>query len=214
MQLHADSTLVLACRHARVADEWDGKIYGDLEVPLSPDGLAASRDLPARLPPGLSLDAVISSPLARARAGADAVGEATGLSVIPEPDVREVHRASWRGLGWDEVGRQERDAYLAAPGSFRGHGGETMEELRARATAAVRRHAASQAGGTILVVAHRWACSSLALEALGASTDRILNLTLDPLGLSAFLVDPQGGFTMLCWNHPGRLPRLEPSALT
>jgi probable phosphoglycerate mutase len=205
----AQSTLVLACRHARVADEWDGKIYGDMEVPLSPDGLAASRRLPARLPSGLNLSAVISSPLDRATAAAEAVGEATGLQVTLEPDIREVHRATWRGKGWDEVGHEARRAYQAAPASFRGHGGETMDELRTRATSAVRHHAAAHQGGTVLVVAHRWACSSLALEALRAPTDRILNVTLDPLGLSAFHVDPRGGFHLLCWNLPGHLPRFD-----
>jgi len=101
-------TRLLLVRHAEAAGSWDE----DDDPGLSPDGARVAAALAERLPPGF---AVLSSPLARARATAAPIAARHGRPVrvvaavgeVPSPPEERGARAAWlRGLlasRWPDV---------------------------------------------------------------------------------------------------------------
>ena len=89
-------------RHGAVAAPWDGRIYGDLDVPLSALGREEARLAAERLS-DLPLDAVLSSGLERAEYGASLMRAARDSERRDEPALREIHRGAWKGLDRAEL---------------------------------------------------------------------------------------------------------------
>ena len=87
---------VWLARHAEVHEEWEGRAYGDLDVPLSAAGEARTREM-GRDFAAVPLDFVGSSPLERARRLGEEVARRRGAELVLEDGWREVHRGSWQG---------------------------------------------------------------------------------------------------------------------
>ncbi|HUR14678.1 MAG TPA: histidine phosphatase family protein, partial [Mycobacteriales bacterium] len=93
---------VVLLRHGRTAHNADGRIQGQLDVPLDELGLVQAQALGtvfASEPPSV----VVSSDLARARETARAVCEHVGVPLRLDPRLRETHFGRWQGLTGDEV---------------------------------------------------------------------------------------------------------------
>ncbi len=181
-------TRIFLVRHGRVADGWSQRIYGDLDVPLSSAGEADSQDLAEALQ-AVAFDAVVSSGLARAEyLAAQVRSKRPGTSVlarIDEPELREIGRGAWAGMGEPEVEAR-------APGSwsaFRRSGGvyvppqgERFEELERRVGLALDRLARRFAGGRVLVIAHRWVLTVAGARTLGMALELGARLEVQPCG--------------------------------
>ena len=89
---------------------------------------------------------IVASPLSRARVTAEFVGEALGLPVALDPDLREVSFGVQEGQGMS--------GWFAdwVSGAFTPEGAETFAALRRRAVAAANR--ATEQPPAVLVVAH------------------------------------------------------------
>jgi len=139
---------VILLRHTRPVGA-EGLCYGRTELPPGPDVAAEAARIAAALPP---LARIVTSPLARARALAEALGPPLGLSPEPDPRLAEMDFGSWEGLRWDDVPRAELDAWAADLLGARPHGGESVAMLAARMAEAL---AALEAGpAPVLVVTH------------------------------------------------------------
>jgi probable phosphoglycerate mutase len=156
-------------RHGAVDERWQGRIYGALEVPLSPLGEGESRMLARRLA-GVSFAAVLSSGLARAEYLAELLRTSRGLARIDERDLRELERGAWAGRTPAELERESPGAWLAwqdAPDRLHPPGGETLRDLAARVLPALDRWAARYPGACLGVVTHSWVARVAASAALG-----------------------------------------------
>jgi broad specificity phosphatase PhoE len=132
-------TTVYLARHGET--EWSriGRRQGRLDAPLTVEGLAEVDRVAAMLA-SLPIDALFSSPLARASSTAAIYGEALGLSVVLLDDLQEIDHGEMSGLT-----RAEIDA--AYPGEFerrstnhyswRFPGGESYEDADGRAFRAI-----------------------------------------------------------------------------
>jgi broad specificity phosphatase PhoE len=103
------------------------------------------------------LEAVYSSPLARALETAEVVAASHRLPVIVRQDLREIGVGEWEGLQMDEIEQryaQVLRAWWERPHLTRIPGGETLEELRARAMGALEAIRAEVGGGSAAVMAH------------------------------------------------------------
>src|SRR3954454_13646236 len=90
------STVVLL-RHGRSTANVDGVLAGRTEgVALDDVGRAQADAVAARLS-GISLDALVSSPMDRCRQTVAPLAAATGLPVRIEPDLAEVDYGDWTG---------------------------------------------------------------------------------------------------------------------
>jgi alpha-ribazole phosphatase len=138
--------LILA-RHTRPAAA--GICHGRSDAALAASFPAETEALRAELPP---LDRIVTSPLARCRRLADALGDRLGLPVAADPDLAEMDFGAWEGRPWDAIPRPELDAWAADLLGARPHGGESVAMLLARTRRALAR--LRSAAGMSLAVTH------------------------------------------------------------
>lgn len=159
--------MILAVRHGKPLGG-EGLCYGRLDLPLA--GPPAAAPVLAAAGP---FERIVSSPLRRARALAEAVGAAAGLPVTLDARLAELDFGRWEGLSWDGVPRAELDAWAADPLGYRPGGadsaGAMLERLRAfRAEQGERRTLAVTHAGPVRCLLALGGTLPLA-EALGAT---------------------------------------------
>jgi broad specificity phosphatase PhoE len=182
---------LLLLRHGQSTWNADGRWQGQADVPLSTLGEAQAREAAAKLSAG-DFDRLISSHLQRARRTAEILGEALGLAVEIDPELREIDVGEWQGLTRDEI-RARAPGALADWSDGRSEstpGGELRADLTERARLALlRAAAASSPGDRVLLVSH---------GALIRNLDRLLGLvpqSIDNLSGRWYEVDAEGVLT-------------------
>ena len=136
-------------RHPKPAVE-PGTCYGSLDVDVDAQDAAA---LLNRLTGTLPRDAALASSPLRRCAGVARALHAAGWAA-PRFDARlaEMHFGHWEGRRWDDLPREQIDAWAADVAGYRPPGGESVADLARRATAAIVELAAGCAPAEALVV--------------------------------------------------------------
>ena len=132
-------------RHGETDWNAQGISQGNVDIPLNDVGIAQARAAAKKLR-NRGIATIVASPLSRARVTAEFVGEALGLPVAIDRDLREV------GFGVQEG--QGMSGWFAdwISGAATPEGAETFDALRHRAVAATNRAIAKPPA--VLVVAH------------------------------------------------------------
>jgi broad specificity phosphatase PhoE len=190
---------LILLRHGQTEWSKSGRHTGRTDIPLTTDGEAAAKSLAPALA-GCQIRAVFSSPAQRALRTA----ELAGLTPTPDPDLQEWDYGGYEGMTTTQIREQRPGWYLWRDGVIPGdadHPGETVEQVGARADAALARVGALLAGGDVVLVAHghflriltaRW----LGLEPAAGRLFRLDTGTLSTLGTE------HGHPVMLTWNRP------------
>jgi broad specificity phosphatase PhoE len=192
-------TTILLARHGQ--SDWNAakRWQGHADRPLTDLGREQARDLAHRVA-DVELDAVYSSDLQRARETAEIVAASKGLTVVTDPDLREVDVGSWSGLTRAEAEQRFPDAFRRwAEGGEGWDDGESYEALGERVANAVFRIADAHDGGRVLVVAHGGSIRAIHAAALGVDvhTYRRIQRVEPNATLSAVCVE-NGRLTELC----------------
>lgn len=151
------TTRVYLVRHGATVVTAEDRFAGETDVPLSEEGRAQARALGARLA-AEPIDAVYSSPLARAHETAALVAASHGREVVPRADLREMSHGRWEQMTRSEVETlypQDYARWEADPFSFAPEGGETGLAVTARALPALLEVVGSHPEGRVLVVSHK-----------------------------------------------------------
>ncbi|MFC7458235.1 histidine phosphatase family protein [Brachybacterium sp. GCM10030267] len=160
------STRLVLVRHGQTDFNRDGRLQGQVDIPLNAAGAKQAALLAAAVaenPP----DLIVSSPLQRAHETARAIGQACGLEVSTDEAFLERGFGQWEGLTGDEIRRRWPTEHAA----WRDHRevtGLDVEDRPAvgsRVAAACRQLVADNRGGTVMVVTHG-AAITLAITAL------------------------------------------------
>ena len=158
-------TTVLLVRHG--ATDWNLALraQGHADIPLNYRGRRQARAAAAQLR-NVEIDAVYSSDLGRAFETAALIAEPHGLEPIPEPALREIDQGEWTGLNDHDIrsrwpGMWERRHHTRRPG------GESPDEVRRRALAALGRIVAAHPDSTVVLVSHGVTIRGIVAEALG-----------------------------------------------
>ncbi len=160
---------------------------GDPE--LIADGLAQAQAAARRLagdPRYGRIDAIIASPLRRAQQTALAVADATGLEPRLEAGFRELDFGAFEGLTFAEARErypQELAGFLSSP-KIPAPGGESVEQVAARAAVARDRTIVRFPRKTVLIVTHVTPIKTLICQALGAPLEAVQRMELTPASLS------------------------------
>lgn len=165
-------TTILLARHGETDWNRDGRWQGQLDQPLNPLGLAQADALGAHVAT-LSIDALYSSDLARARQTAASIERATELTAIEDADLREVDVGELGGCNREQA-RQRDPAWYKRwlDGAVEGYrGGETYAELHERSVRAFRRVLEACGGGTALIVCHGGNIRAIVSEIVGLGAD-------------------------------------------
>jgi len=159
---------LIVLRHTRPDVAW-GVCYGRSDVGLAADFDAAAQRIAGELP---AVSRIVSSPLARSRRLAEAIGVARGLDVEVEPAIQELDFGAWELKRWDAIAPVELNAWSADFHGARPHGGESVGMLAERVGAALDR--TPRADPPVLWVTHsgviRAVCARLG-RAKGWETD-------------------------------------------
>jgi probable phosphoglycerate mutase len=132
-------------RHGETEWSRDRRHTGRTDLPLLPEGEEAARKLAPRLQ-GVSFDLVLSSPLQRARRTA----ELAGLTPQLEPLAMEWNYGEYEGITTAQIHERNPGWLIWTDGA---PGGETVDEVAARADAVIAR-VRLQAPKRAVLVAH------------------------------------------------------------
>jgi broad specificity phosphatase PhoE len=170
-----DGPSVLLARHGETDDNREPlRFQGWRDTPLNDNGRRQAAELAERLATE-GIASLWSSDLVRASETAEIVGDRLGLEPRLDWRLREANRGRWEGRLFEDVARDEPEAYAAwlrAGADWRFPGGESLREQQERVSACIDEIRAD-AEPPALAVAH------------GGSIRVMLSLC-DPRGLAAF----------------------------
>lgn len=150
-------TTLFVVRHGETEWHAENRYAGaESDVDLTDRGRDQARTL-ARWAAGARLDRLVVSPVRRARETASVVEEATGLAAAVDPDLREVDFGIAEGRSTADLEAAVPDQlalFRADPAAHPFPGAEPPVAAAQRGAASLRRLAADDAGGRVLVVAH------------------------------------------------------------
>jgi broad specificity phosphatase PhoE len=132
---------LLIARHGETTYNLEQRFLGQADVPLDQAGVLQAQALGSRLATE-KIAAVVSSDLARAYDTALAIAQSHSLTVLQDPDLREIKMGAWEGKRYFEAEEQDPDLFArwrADPTLYLPPGGETLEEVRSRVWCALAR---------------------------------------------------------------------------
>ena len=201
-----EATRILLIRHAETDWNRQARLQGHTDIPLNETGLAQASRLGAALA-GEALDAVYSSDLQRALQTAQAVADATGAPLVPEPGLRERGFGVFEGLAQAELESRwpvELRRWRAREPDFAAPGGETLADFYARCVATAERRALQHPGGSIALVAHGGVLDCLYRAATRLALEAPRSWRLGNAALNRLLHSPEG-FTLVGWDDDAHL---------
>ncbi|XRQ08933.1 histidine phosphatase family protein [Actinomadura welshii] len=169
------STTLFLVRHGETVWHAENRYAGTSDVALTGRGREQARRL-GSWAAGERLDAVWSSPLARARATAAPAAAALDVPVTVDADLAEVGFGVAEGRTLAELPRDEAAAFRADPVAGAFPGAEDPRKAAGRGAAALHRIAARHPDGRVLVVAHNTLLRLVLCELLGVPLERYRRL--------------------------------------
>ena len=194
----SDRTRLVFVRHGRTAFNVEGRLQGRLDMPLDEVGRRQAFTV-AQVIAAMEPDAIIASPLQRARDTAQAIGACAGLGVQLDDRLIEIDVGRWSGQRAADLRRNDPEyaAGVVSPIDYRRADGETASEVADRIVAVCQDVVAQYAGGTIILVAHGFACGP---ESAGCSA-----ATMAPHDAWAVLITVHGRLLTTCRRTSSRL---------
>jgi probable phosphomutase (TIGR03848 family) len=182
------ATRILLVRHA--TNDWigSGKLPGRTPgIHLNERGREEARALADRLA-GMTIAAVYSSPLERARETAEIIAERLGQDVKIVDEMIEVGCGDWQGQVIEELAKTDlwRQIQLT-PSTFRFPGGETMIDVQYRSASALNALHVAHPGQTIVVVSHADVIKVAAAYFMGLPLDMFQRLVVNPASITELM---------------------------
>ncbi len=196
----AGSTHVYLIRHGETESNRAGRWQGQQDGVLTYEGREQAQRLALAMP---DLDALYSSPLARARDTAVIVGTANGWVVETVDAVQEIGFGAWENLTRDEIRAIDPagfEAITAGRDVRRGGTGETYDEVRSRMSNAIEKLALRHPSQSIGIVSHGGAMRALGTTVLGLDFATRHRLPVAGNTSIAHLVWGERGPAVASWN--------------
>ncbi|MEV3972596.1 bifunctional RNase H/acid phosphatase [Streptomyces sp. NPDC050698] len=181
---------------------------GGSDPSLSDTGREQAERAAAMLARRGTIQAVVSSPLARTRETAGIVAARLGLDVSIDDGLRETDFGAWEGLTFAEVRErhpEDLDAWLASPDARPTGGGESFAATAVRLAATRDKLVAAHAGRTVLLVTHVTPIKTLVRLALGAPPESLFRMELSAASLSVVAYYADGNASVRLLNDTSHL---------
>ena len=195
-------TLWMLVRHGETEWNREHRIQGHADAPLNATGIEQARCLASRLA-GTRIDATYTSDVSRTRKTAEIVVEGRGIEVRELPDLRERNYGRWEGVTQEEWQAADPEGFAhwkRSPDTYTPPGGESLEEVLARASRAAEyikeQHPSDD---SIVVVGHGASLLVLAVHLLDLPLYYRNNFTLGNTSLSVLDVGTEHTVIQL-WN--------------
>jgi broad specificity phosphatase PhoE len=181
-------TQIILVRHGQTPWNKDKIFRGSKDILLNDQGQEEAR-LAGEWLKGETIHAAYTSPLSRSRETALAIARHHGLQVLDLPGLSDLCYGDWEGLPLTEVKVKYADLYRqweTAPHTVRFPGGETLEELRSRALAAVNEVVQRHPGQVVLLSAHRAVNKVLIAALIGLDNSHFWRIGQDTTAVNRF----------------------------
>ncbi len=178
-------TVVFLIRHGVTSWHEQRKVLGQRDMPLSDAGVkqaeAASRALEH-----VNISDVLSSPLQRSMQTAEIIGSPAKIDVARDPRLTDFRVGKWSGMTYDEIAvNPEYLRFLDNPISERIPGGESLDDIRDRAVAAVDQALQdSPSGDALAIVTHAGIIRVLLSHYLGSNPANYHRIRVSPGSIS------------------------------
>ena len=179
-------TAVYVLRHPETTWNLGQRYQGRLESPLSESGKRQAQ-MTASYFEADSLDAIISSPLRRARTLADELAGRTGASVLIDHRLTELGQTTWEGLYLAEIRSRYPEMYdrwYLEPQTVRFPEGENLAEVQQRVVSALNDIFVSFPWGNVAVVTHSVVIQVMVATALSLELRHIHRLRVTNAGVT------------------------------
>jgi broad specificity phosphatase PhoE len=180
------SMRLIVVRHCETGWNRERRFQGWQDSPLSDRGCAQAEAVSRTLAEE-KLGAVYASPLGRAVQTAGVIARPHGLRVTLDPAFKEMSFGAWEGLDVDDVKLkfpEDFATWRAEPHRARFGGPETVEDVRTRALAGLRRLQEAHDGETVALVSHGVVVRLIILDALGLPSSRLWAVHAEPAGIT------------------------------
>lgn len=200
-------TTIVLIRHGEVPGITPPRFRSRENLMLTPHGVhqaeLAREAIAARWVP----NAVYCSPLSRCVRSANTIADAFHLDAQSHHGLIDINYGAWQGLTENEVAQrwpEESSRWHVAPHTVRPPGGETLQEVQARAVDALHAIVHAHRHGIVVLVTHDSVIRILLGHALGLPLGGYWALSPSPCGISeiAFADDH---FTVRCINETQHL---------
>jgi probable phosphomutase (TIGR03848 family) len=199
-------TRLLLIRHGANDAQKSGVLTGWTPgVHLNQVGRAQAQALAQRLA-SVEVAAVYASPLERTLETAEIVAAPHGLSVVVREDLGEVRVGRWTGQPLEKLYKRRLWRKVQfVPSVVRFPGGESFQEVQARAVAELERLCVEHPKQTVAVVSHADVIKAAVAYTIGLHLDLFQRLVIAPASLTVLEL---GGLMphLLCLNDISHLP--------
>jgi len=153
-------THLILVRHGKTDWNKDGRVQGQLDIPLNSEGkeqIQAIISGLANLKGIKRIDALYSSRLSRSVETASGIGRVYGLKIGKLGELNELNQGVWQGLLEKQIKVRHKKLYSiwkTKPSSTKPPKGEAMAEAYTRVMSAVKKLVKRHTGKTVCIVTH------------------------------------------------------------
>lgn len=150
-------TTIVLVRHGEVKGITPPRFRGRDDLPLTPHGLEQAGRSGDVIRRRWTLDALYCSPLTRCVHTAEAIATGLALKPAPHPGLNDIDYGTWQALAVAEVEQrwpEQLARWHSVPHTMRPPDGESLQEVLARATAALSVMLTDHGETTIALVTH------------------------------------------------------------
>ncbi len=203
-------TIIILVRHGET--QWNRKelFRGRIDVNLNSRGLSQA-EATAQALARTEIKAFYSSPLTRAFETGETIARRHNLPVKALAGLNDMNFGKWQGLPLRRVRsefKEDFDKWVNNPQQFRPPGGETLDEIRDRAMASLRKIIMRHKNETVLMASHRVVNKVLLCAVLGLDNSHFWNIKQNTCAINIFDYT-NGNFVLSLLNDTCHLRALE-----
>jgi len=194
------STRLCLVRHGETAWNAEGRVQGQLDIPLSATGLAQAKAVAAVLA-GESFDAIYSSDLVRVRQTAQPIAELLKKDVLLDERLRERHYGAFQGITYAEAKQrfpQDYARFRAKDLDFDFGTGESLLRFNVRCMDVVNDLLRKHSGKSLLVFTHGGVLEMVHRHATGQRLTTPRDFEIPNAAINRVEVGPEG-WRILAW---------------
>ena len=199
-------TRLIAVRHGETAWNVDTRIQGQLDIGLNATGLWQARRVGQALADE-DIGVIYASDLSRAWQTAQEIAKPHGLTVQPEPGLRERAFGHFEGMSFAEIEAtlpEQAKRWRERDPEFEPEGGESLLAFRERVTRIASKLAARHPGRLVVLVAHGGVMDVLYRAATRQELQAPRTWQLGNAAITRMLWTPEG-FSLVGWSDTAHL---------
>jgi phosphoserine phosphatase len=207
-------TSIYLVRHGQTAWNKEEIFRGRTDVPLDETGLRQA-ELAGKYFKGMEIHSIYSSPLSRALETAQKIARFHNIKVQPLQGILDMSFGKWEGQSHLDIQKNDREIYRQwreEPHLVSLPSGESLDDVRVRAMAALEEVIRNHPGKTLILVSHRVVNKVLICGILGLDNSHFWQITQDTTAINLIRYK-EGKYILTLMNETCHLKALKEKRL-